>query len=605
MGELTNIQKLSISRSKINACAINRTGEWLAFAASRNGQLLVWEWQSERYVLKQQGHFDSLNSVAYSAEGQYIATGGQDGKLKVWNSSNGFCFITFKDHTAAVTGAVFTSKGQSLVSSSLDGTVRAWDLVRYRNFRTFTSPTPTQFSCVAVDPSGEIVAAGSTTDFSVYVWSMATGRLLDILEGHEGPVSSLKFSPQNPQLASGSWDKTVKIWEVYTGSKVATETLQNGSDITCVAYRPDGGQLCVATLDGQLQFWDPLEGTLVATIDGRRDIMGGRGGNNIRTAKNNSQSKYFTSVTYSADGRAVIACGNSRFVCLYEIENKILLKKFQISHNRSIEGILDYLDSRQEHLAELENFSDSEDDDEATDNTMKRVETLPGVQGGIFSKRRSTLRIRSSAISFAPSGRQWSVSSSVGLLIYSLDEDMIFDPYMLDIDTTPDNILATLENGEHLKALVMSLRLNEVSLISKVLHAVPFSEIKLVSSQLHATYLHRLMSFLAEDFEKSPHLEFHLMWALQLFSFHGNFIKEHGTVMASTLRNLQKNLLRHQSDLSSVCDENQYLLQYLSLAGQKQREFIPALGDLEEPAEVEEAHGASNSKKRRRGDDDS
>lgn len=45
------------------------------------GQLLVWEWQSESYVLKQQGHFNSMVSLAYSPDGQHIVTGGDDGKV--------------------------------------------------------------------------------------------------------------------------------------------------------------------------------------------------------------------------------------------------------------------------------------------------------------------------------------------------------------------------------------------------------------------------------------------------------------------------------------------------------------------------------------------
>lgn len=52
---------------------------------------------------------------------------------------------------------------------------------RYRNFRTFTSPRPTQFSCVAVDSSGEIVAAGAQDSFEVFIWSMQTGRLLEVI----------------------------------------------------------------------------------------------------------------------------------------------------------------------------------------------------------------------------------------------------------------------------------------------------------------------------------------------------------------------------------------------------------------------------------------
>ncbi|KAJ2342080.1 U3 snoRNP protein, partial [Coemansia sp. RSA 2618] len=101
MPEFNMVHSLSISRKKINTIAVNPTGEWLAFGSSKLGQLLVWEWQSETYVLKQQGHFYDMACVAYSGDGQYVATGGDDAKLKVWNALSGYCFITFTEHTSA------------------------------------------------------------------------------------------------------------------------------------------------------------------------------------------------------------------------------------------------------------------------------------------------------------------------------------------------------------------------------------------------------------------------------------------------------------------------------------------------------------------------
>ena len=83
--------------------------------------------------------------------------------------------------TGAVTGVVFTQTGRALLSSSLDGTVRAFDMARYRNFRTFTSPKPAQFSCLSVDPSGDLIAAGAQDTFDVYLWSLQTGKLLEVL----------------------------------------------------------------------------------------------------------------------------------------------------------------------------------------------------------------------------------------------------------------------------------------------------------------------------------------------------------------------------------------------------------------------------------------
>jgi periodic tryptophan protein 2 len=105
-----NIHTLSVSQNKIDTVVLNPTGDWLAMASATLGQLLVWEWESETYVMKQQGHFFDLNVVAYSADGQHIATGGDDGKIKMWNTNTGFCFVTFSEHEAPITALTFTSK---------------------------------------------------------------------------------------------------------------------------------------------------------------------------------------------------------------------------------------------------------------------------------------------------------------------------------------------------------------------------------------------------------------------------------------------------------------------------------------------------------------
>ena len=72
-----------------------------------------------------------------------------------------------------------------MVTASLDGTVRAFDLVKYRNFRTMTTPKPAQFRCLAIEAGGgDIVAAGSIEPYDVYLWSLKTGQLLEVLSSH-------------------------------------------------------------------------------------------------------------------------------------------------------------------------------------------------------------------------------------------------------------------------------------------------------------------------------------------------------------------------------------------------------------------------------------
>ena len=61
----------------------------------------------------------------------------------------------------------------------------------------------------------QMLCAGSLDTFQVFVWSVKTGRLLEALAAHEGPVTSLSFSPVGPLLATASWDHTVRTWDIF------------------------------------------------------------------------------------------------------------------------------------------------------------------------------------------------------------------------------------------------------------------------------------------------------------------------------------------------------------------------------------------------------
>lgn len=161
------IQTLSVCQQRLTSVNFGRTGDWIAVGSAELGQLLVWDWRSETYVLKQQGHHFDVTTTAFSPDGASVATGADDSKVKIYNVANGLCFATFNEHTMPVTGVQFMPSGHALCTASKDGTVRAYDLIRYRNFRTFTSPDPVQFVSLAVDPKGDVVVAGSQDTFQV------------------------------------------------------------------------------------------------------------------------------------------------------------------------------------------------------------------------------------------------------------------------------------------------------------------------------------------------------------------------------------------------------------------------------------------------------
>ncbi|KAL8943682.1 MAG: hypothetical protein Q9216_000881 [Gyalolechia sp. 2 TL-2023] len=551
------IHTLSISQQGIDDIAINHSGDWLALGAAKLGQLLVWDWQSESYILKQQGHFDSINDLVYAREGHRVVTAADDGKVKIWDIRSGFCIVTFTEHSSGVTACKFAQKGNVLFTASLDGSVRAWDLIRYRNFRTFSAPTRLSFSSLAVDPSGDVVCAGSHSSSNIHIWSVQTGQLLDQLAGHEGPVSSLVFAPSGGTLVSGSWDHTIRIWNIFDRTQ-SSEALHLQSDITAVSIRPDSKQIAVSTLHGQLTFWSITEPTQSAGIDSRRDVSGGRKLGERRTATNAAGSKNFNCLSYSLDGSCIIAGGNSKYLCLYDVLTGSLLKKYTVSVNMSLEGTQEYLNSRTLTEAGPAGSLNGEAGSSVIEDRI-----LPGSGRGDFSSRRVRPEVRVTAVAFSPTGRAFCAASTEGLLVYSLDHAWHFDPLDLDVDITRASVLTSLKERQYLRALIMGFCLNESSLLQRIFEAIPLTEIRRLVKELPTVHLTRLIRLVAQTTDASPHLEKNLRWIESLLSLHGPHVKEHVTAISQELRVTQRVIGAIQTDLIRVADENAYVLDYI------------------------------------------
>uniref|UniRef100_A0A0E0A1P8 Small-subunit processome Utp12 domain-containing protein n=1 Tax=Oryza glumipatula TaxID=40148 RepID=A0A0E0A1P8_9ORYZ len=481
MPDFVCLHLLSISREKITTAIFNSLGNWLVFGCAKLGQLLVWEWRSESYILKQQGHYFDVNCIAYSPDSQLLATGADDNKVKI------------------------------------------------------------------------------------FVWSMKTGRLLDILSGHQGPVHGLMFSPINAILASSSWDKTVRLWDVFE-SKGAVETFQHSHDVLTLAYRPDGRQIACSTLDGLIHFWDPFDGLLMYTIEGRRDIAGGRLMTDRRSAANTSIGKYFTTLCYSADGTYILAGGNSKYICMYDVGEQVLLRRFQITRNLSLDGVLDFLNSKKMTDAGALDLIDDEDSDvEEGIDQQTRGNLGLGLPGSMANRGRPIARTK--CVKFAPTGRSFAAATTDGVLLYSVDDSFIFDPTDLDIDVTPEKVEEALEENQQQRALLLSLRLNEDSLIKKCIFSVDPSNVRAICSSTPLKYLQRLIEAFSDLLESCPHLEFILLWSQELCKIHGNYIQQNSRALLPALKSLQKSITRIHQDLADTCSSNEYMLKYLCSSG--------------------------------------
>jgi periodic tryptophan protein 2 len=194
------------------------------------------------------------------------------------------------------------------------------------------------------------------------------------------------------------------------------------------------------------------------------------------------------------------------------------------------------------------NLIESQADTEIDDRKI----SLPGVQRGDYSSRSFKPEIQVTSVCFSPTARAWSACTTEGLLIYSLDSNLIFDPYDLDLDITPKAIRDNLDAENFSLALIQSLRLNEEPLIALCMEKTPFLTIDIIVDSLADVYVDKLLSFIANQIEKSAHLEFYLKWSQTILYRHGNRIKQRSAEKISVLCHLEKAITKKYEDLNKM-----------------------------------------------------
>jgi len=166
-----------------------------------------------------------------------------------------------------------------------------------------------------------------------YLWRISDQARMT-LRGHRGPVFSIAVSPDGGRIVSGSWDNTLKVWDVHNGS--ALMTLRGHEDrVFAVAFSPDGGRIVSGSLDNTLKVWDANNGSELMTLkgheasvrsvaispDGRRIVSGSEdttirvwdtgNGNELMTLRGHEQG--VNAVAVSPDGGLIVSGGGNWF----------------------------------------------------------------------------------------------------------------------------------------------------------------------------------------------------------------------------------------------------------------------------------------------------
>ena len=239
----------------INRIAFSPDGQTLA-TVGNDSKLILWDFFRRQPKAILTGHRAQIRAVAFSSNGQFVATGGADHTVRVWDADNPRLIRILRGHHGNATSVAFTARG-ALVSASVDGSIKIWDL---------NAPTRTNelkghqswLSGVAFSPDGKNLASADYHRFSISVWDVASQRRIAELTNHTAPIFGTPvFSDDGTILSAGSADRTIRLWDMKTLQPMGLP-LTNDFWVQSVAFAPD--KMVMAAAGGGLSFWATATG---------------------------------------------------------------------------------------------------------------------------------------------------------------------------------------------------------------------------------------------------------------------------------------------------------------------------------------------------------
>jgi WD40 repeat protein/serine/threonine protein kinase len=268
----------------VDAVAIDQAGARVA-AGSWDGQARIWPIDGNQPPLTIPYGGLYVHAVAFSPDGRYLATGGNDksGFVKLWDASTGELVRSFDGHGDSVLSIVFSRDGSRMLTSSYDKTARLWDVATGGELRKFTGHNWWVWAA-AFSPDEKTIVTASQ-DGTAIVWDadQSEGAKRPLFTGHAGPVYAAAISPDGHTVATGGYDGRVLVWDTSSVKPFDFQRLVSGeapespkyraleghsAAVRAVQFSPDGRLLLTGSQDNSVKVWDVARGKVLKTLRG-------------------------------------------------------------------------------------------------------------------------------------------------------------------------------------------------------------------------------------------------------------------------------------------------------------------------------------------------
>ncbi|KLO06169.1 WD40 repeat-like protein [Schizopora paradoxa] len=250
--------------SSVTSIAASPVSCFLA-CGSADGTLYVWDMNAVKLFFKTKAHHGVINSIAYSADANYIVTVSsyyRRSKVQVWVASTlqgnqvSVGELETLDDSDIIKTVAFSPDGKRIVTGSVDGKIQIliWDTATLQLLGKPLDGQRDSINCVEVSRDGRNFISGST-DKRICSWNMATGAILSsYLTG--STVYSVSYSPDGKVLVSGHHDGSIGVWNTEHGLHRVGDFYGHTGAVRSVAFSLDGRSFASGSEDESIRTWN-------------------------------------------------------------------------------------------------------------------------------------------------------------------------------------------------------------------------------------------------------------------------------------------------------------------------------------------------------------
>ncbi|MCC5641660.1 hypothetical protein LC607_01530 [Nostoc sp. CHAB 5824] len=243
-------------KNRIFSVAFSANGEFLA-SASADRTIKLWSPHTGQCLKTLHGHGSWVWAIAFSPDSNFLASGSYDHTIKIWDVPSGECLQTLQGHPGSVLAIAWSPDGKTLFSSGYEKIAKCWDIETGTCLHSWEADSNRVWA-VAVSSDNQYVATGGD-DSLVRLWDIHTGVCLRTFSGHTSQVLCILFTDDGDRMISSSSDRTIKIWNVVTGDCLAT--LQNHLNwVWSLNLSHDDQTLLSGSWDETINCWDITTG---------------------------------------------------------------------------------------------------------------------------------------------------------------------------------------------------------------------------------------------------------------------------------------------------------------------------------------------------------